>query len=118
MAGLRFGQYFSQYDAREISAAGAPNPQTTTYYTVGYNDQKASLRVGLAYEEFVPQGKSSHDYLAWVKAMTRRGHAVTITVFMNHYLFYGMTDPSAGERDYDHIVSVSSIQVMILSSCD
>ncbi len=65
--------------------------------------------------------------------MTRKGYAVTITVYMNYYLFYGVVKPDAGnylpeelntndckliikplfivsgEYDYDHIVSVSSI---------
>ena len=39
----------------------------------------------------------------------RRGYAPTITVFMNQYMFYGISDPNAGYPDYDHIVSATSI---------
>jgi hypothetical protein len=39
----------------------------------------------------------------------RRGYAVTLCVYTNEYLFYGETDPHAGDPEYDHIVSVYSI---------
>ena len=105
MAGLKYGQYFSQYDARDI-ATGSQQ----TYYLIGTNDQDTSKKVGLGSIEFDSRNNiGAENYLAWVKKQVRQGYAITITVYMNYYLFYGMTDPSAGEYDYDHIVSVSKI---------
>ena len=110
MAGLRYGQYLSQYDVRSVATGG----NQSKYLLVGENDQATSRRLRLAYHEYpntcVPTAprSCSREYLAWVKKMSRRGHAVTITVYMNNYLFYGDTDPQAGEADYDHIVSVLS----------
>jgi hypothetical protein len=40
----------------------------------------------------VQQGQRPNDarrYLAWIKAQTRRGHAVSMTVYMNNWKFYG-----------------------------
>ena len=34
---------------------------------------------------------------------------MTFTVYMNYYMFYGTTNKNAGDAEYDHIVSVSSI---------
>ena len=31
--------------------------------------------------------------------MVRKGYAVTISIYMNSYLFYGDKDPKAGEPD-------------------
>ena len=41
--------------------------------------------------------------------MVRNGYPVTITVYMNQYLFYGSTSSTAGDSEYDHIVSVTRI---------
>lgn len=41
--------------------------------------------------------------------MVRKGYPVTIGVYMNQYLFYGSQSSSAGDSDYDHIVSVAEI---------
>jgi hypothetical protein len=38
--------------------------------------------------------------------MARRGFSVTFTVYMNQWLFSGNPDYSAGNSDYDHIVSL------------
>ena len=42
--------------------------------------------------------------------MIRKGYAVTICVYMNHYLFYLNTDPDAGYYDYDHIVTLTKYE--------
>jgi hypothetical protein len=104
-AGLKYGQYLSQYDMRDI-ATGAQADE----YLVGVNDESAAKKVKLQHIEF--DGKTNigtDNYLAWIKTMARKGYAVTISVYMNYYLFYGMTSPTAGDAEYDHIVSVSSI---------
>ena len=112
-AGLKYGQYLSQYDLRDI-AVGTQRKE----YLVGVNDASTAKHVKMNYTTYPntceapgkTNGTCSHEYLAWVKAMTRRGYAVTITVFLNNYLFYGNTNPNAGDDEYDHIVSVSRIE--------
>jgi hypothetical protein len=112
MAAMRFGSYLSQYDVRSVATGG----NQSEYYLVGENDATASRKLRLASHEYpnscVPGAprSCSEEYLAWVKRMSRKGHAVTVTVYMNNYLFYGDTDPQAGEPDYDHIVSVLSVE--------
>jgi hypothetical protein len=112
MAAMRFGSYLSQYDVRSVATGG----NQSEYYLVGENDAAASRKLRLASHEYpnscVPGAprSCSEEYLAWVKRMSRKGHAVTVTVYMNNYLFYGDTDPQAGEPDYDHIVSVLSVE--------
>lgn len=108
MAGLKHGQYLSQYDVRALSAVKSKNVQTSTQYLVGVNDVNCAKNLRLNYIEY--DGKTTNNYLAWAKKMIRQGYAVTITVYMNHYLFYGMTDPDAGDSEYDHIVSVYQIE--------
>jgi len=113
MALLQNGAYLSQYDIRQISAvkSGASDLQRKDFYLVGENDQRASGLMKLAYVEYDHSVFDSKAYLSWVKQMIRsKKAAVTITVYMNNYLFYGATDPNAGYPDYDHIVSVASIQ--------
>ena len=110
MAGLKYGQYFSQYDVREIAAATENNVQTSTEYLVGVNDEYAAKNLRLAAIEFdSTQAGNADGYLAWLKKMTRSGYVPTLTVYMNYYMFYGSTNPSAGDAEYDHIVSVSKI---------
>jgi len=111
MAGLKFGQYLSQYDVRDISTGSQQK-----HYLVGDNDIETAQRLKLVGEEW--PGADCHDafdtctkqLLGWIKKMVRRGHAVTITVYMNQWLFHGNKNLSAGHFDYDHIVSVDSIE--------
>lgn len=115
MALLKYGNYMSQYDLRVIaskySTLGDPNkPQQTQFYLVGSNDESSSSAVKLNSIEYDHSIRSAQEYLTWCKKMIRKGYTITITVYMNYYLFYGITDVNAGERDYDHIVSVSKIE--------
>ena len=115
MALLKYGNYLSQYDFRSISSkyseyGDGNKPQQTQFYLVGSNDQQSSLAVKLKYIEYDHSNRDPKIYLAWCKKMTRLGYAVTITVYMNYYLFYGITDNTSGEWDYDHIVSISKIE--------
>jgi hypothetical protein len=111
MAGLKYGQYFSQYDVRAIAAASTDTDvQTNTEYLVGVNDEYAAKNLRLDSIEFDSStAGNANGYLAWLKSMTRKGYAPTLTIYMNYYKFYGSTNPSAGDAEYDHIVSVSQI---------
>ena len=110
-AGLKYGQYMSQYDVRDVATGSQ-----LKYYLVGENDKATAISLRLNHTQYpnkcVPDNKQtcSKLYLAWIKAMARRGYAVTVTVYMNFYLFYGTTAPNAGLPDYDHIVSVYKIE--------
>lgn len=110
--GLFYGQYLSQYDVRDISSKYYKvntNPQENTQYLVGENDEYTANALRLQYEEYNHKDNDVKDYLAWVKKYTRLGYPVTICVYMNYYLFYGISLKDAGDPDYDHIVSVTTI---------
>ena len=101
MALLKFGGYVSQYDVRAIATRGGN--QSIDYYLVGENDEAAAAKLRLAHIRYpntcaaTRPRRCSVEYLAWVKTMVRRGHAVTITVYMNSFLFFNTTAPRAGE---------------------
>jgi hypothetical protein len=105
-AGLKYGQYLSQYDMRDLATSGDQLDE----YLVGVNDETAAKKVSLNHLEFDGQTNvGSENYLSWIKTMMRKGYATTIAVYMNYYLFYGITTADAGDAEYDHIVSVYSI---------
>lgn len=109
-AGLFFGQYLSQYTARALASPGVPQRRRSSQLLLGVNDLEAARAMRL---EAVPwdsgRDDASRDFLAWVKAQVLLGHPTIIGVYTNENLFYGKTDPDAGEPDYDHIVPVTGI---------
>ena len=164
-AGLTLGQYFSQYDVRDIAAqapssvngsaqklanglialgcvllflalfsfpfslplvllaacmvvsgvsahvAAKPGPQTDVQYLLGDNDQFTADQMRLKSVEWDNSAnKSTKDFLVWVKEMSSKGYPVSIGLYTNEYLFYGNTKSSAGEPEYDHIVSVLKVE--------
>ncbi len=109
-AGLHFGQYVSQYDARSIASNGKAQYRTGSQLLLGVNDQFAANAMHLnAVEWDAPAGSTSQDFLAWVKAQVLQGVPVAIGVYTNEYRFYGSTNPRAGDPLYDHIVPVNGI---------
>lgn len=115
-SGLCYGQYFSQYDARMIASADPAypfpkNPQTKCQLLLGQNDAYTATQMRLNAAEWSrPEGADVRAFLVWVKQMTALGYPVSIGVFTNENLFYGDTDPDAGDKQYDHIVTVTSVQ--------
>jgi hypothetical protein len=108
-AGLYYGQYLSQFDAR-VCAIGS-TPQSQGELLLGDNDQRAAARMHLRCEEWNgPNTRGSRAFLRWVKHHVVQGHPVAIGVFNNEYQLYGSTDPSAGDPQYDHIVPVFGIR--------
>ncbi len=105
-AGLYYGQYISQYDTRAIATQGAP--QNKDQLLLGINDQYAATQMRLKFIEWQEE-TTTEQFLAWVKQNVIRGFPVAIGVYTNEYLFYGKTDPNAGDPDYDHIVPVTGI---------
>jgi hypothetical protein len=109
-AGLYYGQYVSQYDARALASPGVPQYLPTSQLLIGVNDQKAAAAMHLnAVEWDTASETSSASFLAWVKRNVSAGYPVVIGAFNNEYLLYGRTDPWAGDPEYDHIVPVFGV---------
>ncbi|MBA3722909.1 MAG: C39 family peptidase [Parachlamydiaceae bacterium] len=107
-AGLYFGQYLSQYDARKI--AGKNALQNKTQLLLGINDKYAASQMHLNSIEWnTSKEKNTKQFLTWVKKNVLKGYPVAIGIYTNEYLFYGKTNPNAGDPDYDHIVPVTGI---------
>ncbi len=108
-AGLYYGQYLSQFDAR--AAAIGRTPQNEGELLLGSNDRRAARELRLRAENWDGRKqRSEREFLAWVKRHVLAGHPVIIGVFNNENTLYGRTDPEAGDPQYDHIVPVSAIR--------
>ncbi|MBX7067141.1 MAG: hypothetical protein K1X28_07915 [Parachlamydiales bacterium] len=108
-AGLYYGQYLSQFDARAI--ASKDGSQTNDALLIGVNDKKAAQKMHLAYEEWDTDSQENTDqFFIWLKQKIAAGNPVAIGVYANQYLFYMNTDPDAGDPDYDHIVSAMYLE--------
>lgn len=107
-AGLYYGQYVSQYDARGIAIKNAP--QNDGQLLLGKNAQYAASLLHLNSIEWNTEAEQNTDqFLAWVKQCVVQNYPVAIGIYTNEYLFYRNTDPDAGDQDYDHIVPVTAI---------
>lgn len=106
-AGLYFGQYISQYDARAIACDNGP--QNKNQLLLGKNDLYAAAQVHLQTNAWDYTQNDPKKFLSWVKANVLQGYPVAIGVYTNEYLFYDNDDPDAGDADYDHIVPVIGI---------
>ncbi len=105
-AGLYYGQYISQYDARAIARQGAP--QNKGQLLLGVNDYYTAMQMRLNCIEWQEES-TTEQFLAWVKQKVAQGFPVAIGIYTNEYLFYGKTNPNAGDSEYDHIVPVTGI---------
>ncbi len=108
-AGLYYGQYLSQYDARAAAIGGIP--QRKGELLLGSNATRAAAAMHLNSVQWQTfKAKSTDEFLVWVKRNILRGFPVSIGVFTNEYLFYGKSDASGGDPQYDHIVPVIRIR--------
>lgn len=104
-AGLYYGQYMSQYTARAIAIKN--KPQTNGELLLGVNAKYAANKMHLKSVQWkTAKEKSTDQFLTWVKHNVAKGFPVAIGVYTNEYLFYGNTNPNAGDPVYDHIVAV------------
>ena len=109
-AGLYYGQYISQYDARAIASKNARQNLKSSQLLLGVNDLATAKSMHLSATAFnTAQNPSSKAFLTWVKSNINAGYPVLIGVFMNQSRFYGTTNLNAGETEYDHIVTVTGI---------
>ena len=106
-AGLYYGQYLSQYDARSLANGTAKQNRASSQLLLGVNDSAAADRMHLAMTKWSGVGASA--FLGWVKKNVLAGSPVVIAVFINSWIFDGDARPNAGDSEYDHIVPVHSI---------
>lgn len=109
-AGLRYGQYLSQYEARDIASNSTKQFKEGSQLLLGVNDMYAASQMHLKASEWDnSDGPDAAAFLAWVKNGIRANSSVIIAVYTNEYTFYGKTKPSAGDNAYDHIVPVMAV---------
>jgi hypothetical protein len=110
-AGLYYGQYMSQYEARVLASPTIPQSNKRSQLLIGVNALSAAKKMHLkAVEWNTFSGRSTSQFLEWVKKHVVKGYPVAIGVYINQYLFNGKTNPNAGDPDYDHIVSVYGVK--------
>lgn len=109
-AGLNYGQYISQYDARALASKNAGQRLESSQLLLGVNDVAAAKAMHLTATAFnTTQQPTSTAFLTWVKSNVTAGYPVVIGVFMNQNRFYGTTNLYAGDTEYDHIVAVTGM---------
>jgi hypothetical protein len=105
-AGLYYGQYISQYDARAIASRNARQSLESSQLLLGVNDIAAAKAMHLT---AVAKQATTASFLPWVKSNVVAGNPVVIGVFMNQSRFYGTSNLNAGDTEYDHIVTVTGV---------
>jgi len=109
-AGLYYGQYVSQYDARAIASRGANQSKRGSQLLLGVNDRYAAARMHLKTVEWDSVATvNANKFLAWVKSNVASGFPVIIGVYENFSKFENSDDENAGDDEYDHIVPVVGV---------
>lgn len=109
-AGLNYGQYMSQYDARALASKNTRQNLVRSQLLLGVNDVAAAKAMRLAAVPFdTARQTSTASFLTWVKSNVSAGYPVIMGVFMNQSRFYGTANPNAGDAEYDHIVVATGI---------
>ncbi|NDG39354.1 MAG: hypothetical protein EBY28_08200 [Betaproteobacteria bacterium] len=102
-AGLYYGQYISQYDARAIASSNMTQSLQNSQLLLGVNDSAAATALHLKTVKW--RGAGSNNFLSWVKGNIALSYPVIIGVYANTSFF----DGKAAE-EYDHIVPVIGIR--------
>ncbi len=106
-AGLYYGQYLSQYEARVVASRGLAQNRRESQLLLGVNDRQTAARLRLTCETWEPaEGRTTEQFLVWAARHLEQGSPVIVGVWMNQRLFYGNSNPTAGDSEYDHIVSL------------
>ena len=110
-AGMYYGQYLSQYDARGIATPSVAQNREGSQLLIGVNDSDTAARMHLtAIAWKPPTSPDPVSFLTWVKENVALGHPVVTGLYTNSYKFDGITEPDAGKEEYDHIVTITGIQ--------
>lgn len=106
-AGMRFGQYCSQFTARSIASPGVPQSLAESQLLLGVNDIAAARAMRLEAVPFYDATERSvAAFSSWVKSNVAGGRAVIIGVLNN---VRALDEPLPGDHLYDHIVPVLSV---------
>ena len=107
-AGMRFGQYTSQWTARSLASPRVPQTRESSQLLLGVNDLAAARRMKLATVAFDTGNRDTPArFLDWVKGRFVRGDVVIIGVNNNVRI---LGEPIPGQiGSYDHIVPVLGI---------
>lgn len=106
-AGMRYGQYTSQWTARSLASPGVPQWKASSQLLLGVNDLAAAKAMRLEATRFDSRDqRSTEQYLSWVKGRFLRGQVVVLGV-LNNVSTLGETPP--GDSEYDHIVPMMGI---------
>lgn len=109
-AGLYYGQYVSQYDARAIASRNRDPSLRGSQLLLGVNDIYAAALMHLKAVPWDGGARANtNDFLTWVKANVASGYPVIIGVYENLRRFEDTEDDVAGDEQYDHIVSVIGV---------
>jgi hypothetical protein len=109
-AGLYYGQYVSQYDARAFASDDMDQSKSASQLLLGphKNDRHAARKMHLTSQEWGAEAETcTHDFLAWVKRHILNDVPVAIGVYMNKSVF---GDDSDNDPEYDHIVPVIGME--------
>lgn len=108
-AGMRFGQYTSQWTARSLASPGVDQWKSSAQLLLGVNDRSAAKAMRLATEPFDSASQRSvPQFLRWVKSRFLAGDPVIIGV-LNNTRVLGEWPQDKGDAEYDHIVPVFGI---------
>lgn len=107
VAGMRFGQYTSQWTARRLATDWHRQWLVRSQLLVGINDQRAARKMKLSAVEFDSASQSSpKQFLGWIKSELVTGGVPVIGLFNNTRK---MGEGGRGDSEYDHIVPVMGV---------
>lgn len=101
-AGLRFGQYTSQWTAREMASPGVAQTDPSSQLLLGVNDLRAVSRMRLDAVR-APMTTDFLKFATWVRQRVARGDVVILGM-LNNTTELGEDGP--GDPEFDHIVPV------------
>ena len=108
-AGMSFGQYTSQWTARQLASPGVDQWKPSAQLLLGVNDLRAAQAMRLAAERYDNgRQRSVPQFLRWVKGRFLAGKPVIIGV-LNNTRILGEWPQDKGDAEYDHIVPVFGI---------
>ncbi|WP_460159810.1 hypothetical protein [Pseudomonas sp. S3_F07] len=108
-AGLYYGQYVSQFDARAIASPNVKQSKRGSQLLLGRNDGATAAQMRLkAVEWDSPTTANANRFLAWVKGNVVSGYPVIIGVYENFSQFEN-EEGGEGDGEYDHIVPVIGV---------
>ena len=102
-AGLYYGQYVSQYDARAYASKNQNQNERASQLLIGINENTAANVMHLDIEKW--NNFRADNFLAWVKKNIIQKHPVVIGIYQNMSLF-----EEVGDAEYDHIVPIIGIE--------